>query len=250
VAPLTLREKIADAVREVGFFRRVKKIAIRRKGTFLGKVRAATDDVERHERWLAQHPFDRPTRYAFHTVALAVARRKRRRRHKRLTYWRKRYVWGRNRDEFWTELLAARRRKLSAGKVDASDFKNEMTGSHEFHTLTRSGKAVVAIGVLKFRLWVSSTYRPETPGSHHAEDPTHGADLAGEYEDMVAFQRWLYLNHCEHILELYGPDNRLCADNGVPAPQSEGSFNENLHDSHDHAFMADPDYPLAYGGKS
>lgn len=250
MASLTPREKVAEAARKVSLFRRVKKIAIRRKATFLGKVRAATDDVERHERWLAQHPFDRPARYAFHTAALTVARRKRRRRHKKLTFWRKRYVWARNRDEFWTELLAARRRKLSAGKIDASDFKNEMTGSHEFHTLTRSAKAVVAIGVLKFGLWVSSTYRPETPGSHHAENPTRGADLAGEWDDMVRFQRWLYENHLDHILELYGPDNQLCADSGVPAPQSEGSFNENLHDSHDHAFMADPDYPLAYGGKS
>jgi hypothetical protein len=250
VASLTPREKVEKALRKVRFFGRVKKTAIRRKGKFFGKVQAATADVERQERWLKQNPAAHPAKIGWHEGALKDARAKRSRHHRKLTFWRKRYVWARNRDEFWTELLASRRRKLSAGKVDASDFKNEMTGSHEFHTLTRSAKAVVAIGILKFRLWVSSTYRPETPGSHHAENPTRGADLAGEWDDMVRFQRWLYENHLEHILELYGPDNQLCADNGVPAPQAEGSFNENLHDSHDHAFIADADYPLAYGDKS
>jgi hypothetical protein len=250
MAPLSLREKAAEAARKVGVFRHVKKIAIRRKGTFLGKVRAATADVERHEKWLAQHRDASLAKIGWHEGALAKARRRRTRRHRKLTYWRKRYVWARNRDEFWTELLASRRRKLGAGKVDVSDFRNEMTGSHEYWTLTPAAKAAIAIGVLRFGLWVSSTHRPETPGSHHAEDPTRGGDLAGEWDDMIRYQRWLYRNHLSALLELYGPDNQLCADNGDPAPQAEGSFNENLHDSHDHVFFSSPDYRLVYGGES
>jgi hypothetical protein len=244
-----LREKVEEAVRKVGFFAQVKKVAIRRKGTFFGRVRAATADVEKHEQWLRENPAAAPVKISWHRAALSKAQARRRRSHRKLTYWRERYVWARNRDEFWTELLAARRRKLvRRDRVNASNFNESMTGSHEWWTLTPAAKAVVAIGVLKFGLWVSSTFRPETPGSHHAEDPTRGADLAGEWDDMVRFQRWLYENHLPHILELYGPDNQLCADNGQPAPQAEGSFNENLHDSHDHAFIADPDYQLSYGG--
>jgi hypothetical protein len=247
---MTPREKVEAALRKVGFFRRVKKVAIRRKGKFLGKVRAATADVERQERWLREHgdpdTATEAAKIGWHEGALEKARKRRARQHRKLTFWRKRFVWARNRDEFWTELLEARRRKLSAGKIDAGDFRKSMTGSHEFHTLTNSAKAVIAIGVLKFGLWTSSTFRPETPGSHHAEDPTRGADLAGEWDAMVAFQRWLFENHLHAILELYGPDNGLCADNGAPAPQAEGSFNEDLHDSHDHAFIADPNYSLAF----
>jgi hypothetical protein len=247
VVSVTLLEKVAAAARKVRFFVGVRRIAAQRKETFRAKVREATEDIERHERWLKEHPGQLTARARYHVGRLRAAHVRRERLHGKLAFWRQRYVWARNRDEFWEELLAARRRKLSARKVDAADFENGMTGSHEFHTLTRSAKAVVAIGVLKFGLWVSSTYRPETPGSHHAEDPTRGGDLAGEWGDMIRFQRWLYENHLGALLELYGPDNRLCADNGVPAPQAEGTFNENLHDSHDHAFIADPGYPLAFG---
>lgn len=248
MASLTPREKVVEALRKINFFRSVKKVAVHRKVAFLARVRNATSDVERHEQWLTEHPGEGGARARYHVRRLRAAYARRSRLHRKLTFWRKRYVWARNRDEFWTELLAVRRRKLKAGKVDTSDFRNEMTGSHEYWTLTESAKAVVAIGVLKFGLWVSSTYRPETPGSHHAENPTCGADVAGEWDRMIAFQRWLYRNHLPALLELYGPNNVLCADNGVPAPQAEGSFNEDLHDSHDHAFITDPDYPLAYGG--
>lgn len=243
---MSLRESVEKALRKVGFFRKAKKIAIRRVGAWVGRVREATADIERHEKWLRDNPNAHPARRTHHEERLRAAHTRRSRRHKRLTWWRKRLVWARNRDEFWTELLASRRRKLDAQRVDVSDFENSMTGSHEWWTLTPSAKAAVAIGVQVFGLWVSSTFRPETPGSHHGEDPTRGADLAGEWENMIAFQRWLYHNHLGAILELFGPDNRLCADNGKPYPLSEGSFLEDLHDTHDHAFITDPDYPLAY----
>lgn len=245
---MTNREKVEQALRKVGFFRRAKAIAIRRKGTFLGKVRAATAEIERQERWLRENRGAGPERRNWHEGAQAAAHQRRRRAHRKLTFWRKRYVWARNRDEFWTELLARRRRRLrSSERVDAADFRNEMTGSHEYWTLTDSAQAVVAIGVEVFGLWVSSTYRPETPGSHHSEDPTRGADLAGEWEDMIAFQRWLFENHLRAVLELFGPDNGMAIKNGQSiGPLAEGSFLEDLHDSHDHAFIIDPGYPLAY----
>jgi hypothetical protein len=247
-----LRNRVVEALRKTGYFRGIKRIAARRKAAFVERVRAATAAIERHEAWLEEHPGQDGPRAQFHVRRLRAAHIRRGRLYLRLTFWRKRYVWARNRDEFWTELLAARRRKLKAAqgsrKIDAADFENSMTGSHEYWTLTPAAKAAIAIGVIRFGLWVSSTYRPETPGSHHAEDPTRGADLAGEWDSMIAYQRWLYRNHLGAMLELYGPHNTLCADNGQPAPQAEGSFNENLHDSHDHVFLADPSYPLAFEG--
>lgn len=243
-----MREKVTEALRKVRYFRGVKKIVIRRKSAFLRRTREATEDVDRHEKWLRDNERAHRARIAHHERRLRAAHRRRSRMHRKLTFWRKRYVWSRNRDEFWTELLASRRRKLRADKVDASDFRNELTGSHEWWTLTASAKAVVAIGVLKFRLWVSSTYRPETPGSHHAENPTRGADLAGEWDDMIAFQRWLFNHHRSALLELFGPDNGMAVKNGGSiGPLAEGSFLEDLHDSHDHAFVIESDYPLAHG---
>lgn len=244
-----MKEKVAEAVRKAGFFRSAKKVAIVRKDAFRRRVRSATQAIERHERWLAEHPGEDGARAQFHVRRLRAAHQRRDRMHRKLTFWRKRFVWARNRDEFWKDLLEARRRKLKAAqqsqRIDASDFENSMTGRHEWHTLTPAAKAVIAIGVLRFGLWVSSTYRPETPGSHHAENPTRVSDLAGEWEDMIAFQRWLY-RFLPSILELYGPHNTLCADNGRPAPQAEGSFNENLHDSHVHAGFMASDFPLAF----
>ena len=243
---MNLTEKISQAARRVGFFRRAKRIATRRKASLRERIRDVSRDIETQQRWLAANSDAGQARIRWHEGKVRALHEKRGRLHDKLAYWRKRWVWARNRDEFWEELLAARRRKLSAKKIDASDFKNEMTGSHEYWTLTPAAKAAIAIGVLKFGLWVSSTYRPETPGSHHAEDPTRGGDLAGEWDNMIRYQRWLYENHLSALLELYGPNNTLCADNGAPAPQAEGTFNENLHDSHDHVFLADPNYQLAY----
>lgn len=244
---MNLREKVVQALRKVRYFRRVKKIAVRRKSAWLRRVREATADIEFHKGWLHRNPAAHPARREHHERKLRAAHRRRRRCHNKLAFWRKRYVWARNRDEFWEELLASRRRKLASQKITAADFKKEMTRGHEWWTLTDANKALIAIGTLKFGLWVTSTYRPETPGSHHAEDPTRVNDMAGEWDDMIAYQHWIFDNYRQFILELFGPDNALAVKNGQSiGPLPEGSFLEDLHDSHDHSGFMDADFAVSY----
>jgi hypothetical protein len=247
---VSLKQKVTEAAKKVGFFRGVKKVANNRKAKFLKKVREATNRINHHTRWLENvpgNPDASPGRIRYHERQRLAAHRRRTRAHKKLTAWRKRHRWAKNREDFWKELLESRKRRLRNATIGVSDFKNSMTGRHEWWTLTPAAKAVVAIGVLQFRLWVSSTYRPETPGSHHAEDPTRGADLAGEWDDMVAFQKWLYTHHRKALLELFGPDNYMAVKNGKPiGPLAEGSFLEDLHDTHVHVFLINPNYKVTY----
>lgn len=111
---------------------------------------------------------------------------------------------------------------------------------HEWSYLTDRAKQLLAIAVVNYDLVCTSIYRTWGTGSFHERKPTHGFDCAGSR--MVEFQRDLRYGRIPgfalgDLLELFGPDNAACADNGAPYVMSEGSANENLHDNHVHAFV-------------
>ena len=93
------------------------------------------------------------------------------------------------------------------------------------------------------RLFIMRAYRAglrvtSTTGGKHAATSYHysgrAADVAGRHVDMVAFQRAEHTRRGRRYLELFGPDNDSCRKNGRPITLGEGSFLENLHDSHVH----------------
>jgi hypothetical protein len=111
---------------------------------------------------------------------------------------------------------------------------------HEWWNLTDRAKQLLAIAVVSYDLACTSITRNWGTGSHHEYVPTRGFDCAGGR--MTEFQRDLRYGRVEgfglgDLLELFGPDNAACADNGAPYVMAEGSANENLHDNHVHAFV-------------
>lgn len=70
--------------------------------------------------------------------------------------------------------------------------------------------------------------------SFHYYVPVGAADAVGTYEQMVKFQRREHRYHGRRYRELFGPDNNSCRKNGRPITLGEGTFLENLHDSHVH----------------
>jgi hypothetical protein len=81
-------------------------------------------------------------------------------------------------------------------------------------------------------LYVTST----TDGSHAVNSHHYygdAVDLAGDYDDMVSFQRTL-ADEPAGLLELFGPDNAACVKNGVRISIGEGTDLEQAHDNHDH----------------
>jgi hypothetical protein len=113
-----------------------------------------------------------------------------------------------------------------------------MANGHEFYNLTPKAKDLLAIAVTKYGLACTSITRSWGTGSYHEDVPTHVFDCAGGR--MIQFQNDLRYGKIEgfplsSLLELFGPDNSACADNGAPYYMAEGSGLEQLHDNHVHA---------------
>ena len=136
------------------------------------------------------------------------------------------------------------RRKLKKAQAEAQN--NPPTpqpwhgNGHEWHNLTWNAKVLLAISVVDYGNYCTSITRNWGTGSHHESIPTRGFDCAGA--GMTRFQQDLRYGRIEgfslgDLLELYGPDNAACADNGWPTTMPEGSSNETLHDNHTHAFV-------------
>jgi len=131
----------------------------------------------------------------------------------------------------------ARRREQETGEVQ---YESWMANGHEGWNLTDRAKRLLAVAVVSFGLACTSITRSWGTGSHHEEVPTRGFDCAGAR--MTEFQRALRYGQIEgyaitDLLELFGPDNAACADNGQPYSMTEGSGIETLHDDHTHAFV-------------
>lgn len=129
-------------------------------------------------------------------------------------------------------------RKIRESRVPSP--KPEHGNGHEWWNLTPAAKQLLAFAVEDYGLVCTSITRDWGTGSHHEEIPTRGFDAAGVR--MVEFQRDLRYGRIKGyplstLLELFGPDNAACADNGAATTLPEGSPNEELHDNHVHAFV-------------
>jgi hypothetical protein len=133
------------------------------------------------------------------------------------------------------------RAKIKRAKAERSpQWQDWMANGHEGYNLTDRAKKLGAIAVVAYDLVITSITRSWGTGSHHESVPTRGFDCAGAR--MTEFQQDLRYGRIEgfelgDLLELFGPDNAACADNGAPYSMAEGSGIEQLHDNHTHAFV-------------
>ena len=111
--------------------------------------------------------------------------------------------------------------------------------------VTNAVKQEVAIAVVKFDCYVTSLYRatviPQSnPNSYHGPNvsPGRAGDVAGAR--MADYQADCYQRRKGDpgLLELYGPINDKGLKNGAHVTLGEGTFLENLHDSHTHVAAA------------
>jgi hypothetical protein len=144
-----------------------------------------------------------------------------------------------------TKRITVLKRKLKKAKDEAAQGATPAPQSwhgngHEWHNLTWNAKQLLAIAVVNYGCYCTSITRSWGTGSHHESVPTRGFDCGGSR--MTTFQSDLRYGKIEgyplgELLELYGPINAACADNGVGVVMAEGSGNESLHDNHVHAFV-------------
>lgn len=105
--------------------------------------------------------------------------------------------------------------------------------------VTDAVKQEMAYAVVIFDLAVTSLYRatviPQSnPNSYHGPNinPGQAGDVAGPR--MTEYQINVYGRRRGNCKECFGPSNTHCLKNGAPMTLAEGTFLENLHDSHTH----------------
>jgi hypothetical protein len=146
---------------------------------------------------------------------------------------------------FWTKKHTIYRRKYRAALKRQRERKKPKwepwMANGRNANVNAAVKREVAIAVVKFGCAVSSLYRatviPQSnPNSYHGPNvnPGKAGDLVGG--GMLAYQRDFYKRRKgdPRALELFGPANSLWLKNGQPTSGAEGSFLEQLHDSHTH----------------
>jgi hypothetical protein len=173
------------------------------------------------------------------------------RRWKKLAEWtdkKRRYARSKHRLErakFWAAKRTVYREKWQKAKERLEThgqavYEPWMANGHEGYNLTSRAKELLVVAVIRYGLTCTSITRSWGTGSFHERIPTQGFDCAGAR--MVEFQRDLRAGRIGgysigDLLELFGPDNAACADNGAPYSMSEGSGIETLHDTHVHVFV-------------
>lgn len=151
---------------------------------------------------------------------------------------RARKKWARIRVRYEEKISALKERR---DRVDAGDFEPWMLNGRPGN-VSAGIKAAIARGVAH-DLYVTST----STGGHassswhfpwnNRDGLGHGVDMAGAYNDMVAWQN-SELARGEDLLELIGPDNDACAKNGSRYTLGEGTALETAHDNHVHRATA------------
>lgn len=133
-----------------------------------------------------------------------------------------------------------RRAKKHLNQTGKAKWEDWMANGHPTN-IVPAVKDELAIAVVKFGCVVTSTYRayviPQSnPNSYHGPNvsPGKAGDVAGA--KMVAYQEDVYARRQgdSNLLELFGPRNDRCLKYGQPLTLGEGTFLENLHDSHVH----------------
>jgi hypothetical protein len=180
-----------------------------KKGDRVKRARAAVRWAGRHERWNRAH-----------------------RRLKRARWWAaKRTIYRRR--------LKRARKAAGAGKVEWHPYM--ANGSNPL--VIQAVKDEMAIAVVRFGLAVTSLYRatviPQSnPNSYHGPNvrPGKAGDAAGPMSKMLAYQRDAFIRGRgqANFLEVFGPSNAEWLRNGQVDPEPEGTFLENLHDTHVH----------------
>lgn len=133
----------------------------------------------------------------------------------------------------WRAILKSRVERLKRRRNRKPRFDPSMLNGYPA-TITDKAKREIAIQVVVFGHYVTSTSRSWGGTSYHEQRPTPGNDAAASLPKMIAYQRYLIDKRLSELLESFGPDNDLNSKNGVRISQAEGSPNEDLHDNHNH----------------
>jgi hypothetical protein len=145
------------------------------------------------------------------------------------------------RARFWAAKRTVYRKKWKRAKKRLEPRWEDWMANGRSLNFNAAAKQEAAIAVVTFGCAVTSTYRatviPQSnPNSYHGPNvsPGKAVDVAGAR--MGVYQQDVFSRRKgdSSLLELFGPINHLGLKNGSQVTLGEGSFLEDLHDSHVH----------------
>ncbi len=146
--------------------------------------------------------------------------------------------WAKKRSIYARKWKRAKRHLRETGQVPG--FETWMLNGHS-NNITDAVRAEIAIAVVKYNCAVSSTYRayviPQSnPNSYHGPNVSPGKAFDAVGARMTEWQHDVFARRRgdSACLELFGPDNSTNLKYGNQLALGEGTFLENLHDSHTH----------------
>lgn len=249
----TLRSEVAQAVKRFSIFAKVEQIADERRHRFNAEVKEGRAEAKRARRALGleggKPPVTVQRRDSLEQqLSLAVFHVER--MTKKREFWRRRYVWARERHSHWGLVLKHRRDRLRRWIAQHQTFQPYMANGKPFGLLTPEAKHAI---YLDFRdgNYVTSTYEGHPGDGVHATTSFHyiqnqpdgkarcwdaGAGTLGPMEKAQAREA----RRCPSFLtEMFGPINDDAFKNGVRFTLAEGTELETMHDNHKHTCIRD-----------
>lgn len=132
----------------------------------------------------------------------------------------------------------AHAREVRRQRRTGVQFKPWMANGNPYVGLSDKLKYGIAVGVVHFKLTVTSTYEGYPGDGVHSPTSWHykrrAVDIASwSRRQMVRFQRYL-VNHHTRALEIFGPANSWFVKNGIQYTAADNTSLENAHDTHVH----------------
>lgn len=246
----TLRNRVAQAVKQFSFFGKVEDISDKRRHRFHQEVLDGRARAKALHGQLDGKPplsigeradVEQELALIVHQVERAV---------KKLDFWRRRYVWAHARHNHWHLVLKHRRDRLRRWIAQHQDFQPFMANGKPYEKLTPEAKHAI---YLDFRdgNFVTSTYEGFPGDGVHATTSYHyiqnqpdgkarcwdaGAGSLGPMEKAQAREA----RRCpSFLIEMFGPINGDAFKNGVRFTLAEGTELETMHDNHKHTCIRD-----------
>lgn len=244
----TLRTKVKEAVHRYSLFGKIEEVANRRRHRFHEDIEPAVERITGARKELDNA--DTPLEQRNAREVLGLAEMALRTAQKKRDFWRRRYVWSRERHQHWGTVLKHRRDRIRAWAAQHEGFQPYMANGNPYEHLTDEAKHGIYLD-FKEGLYCTSTYEGfpgdgvhSTSSYHYLPNQPDGKGRcwdsgAGTLKPMEEAQERQAREWGPWLTEMFGPINDLCFKNGVRISLAEGTSLEQMHDNHKHTDLRD-----------
>lgn len=248
-----LAKRVKEAIHRRSFFGKVEEIADRRRQAFNKRAAEAHGRVASHEGVMKElRSAEKPDfqRIDDQEQLLFIAEQRLKAMTRKREFWRKRYVWARERHAHWGLVLTHRKDRLRRWIQQHETFQPYMANGKPWEELTPEARYGIFLD-FKDGNYVTATYEGfpgdgvhSTTSYHYLQNSPDGKARcwdagAGSLGPMEKAQRREAERVGAFLMEMFGPINDCEYKNGVRFTLAEGDPLETMHDNHKHTAIRD-----------